>query len=165
MARPFLGEWRNALLDSDVDRTAVLVGLVLSTFANATGTCHPGKRRIAQDSRLSKRAVDGAVDRLEAAGLVEVSRSRGHSQNGYQFILPTVQVAAPLTASNGAASDTQRCRSEHPTVQVAAPKSAESAERVTAGDSTALTRVEITPACNCGTREENHANWCEAFAA
>jgi hypothetical protein len=160
MSRPFLAEWRNALLDSEADRAAVLVGLVLSTFANAGGGCHPGKARLALDSRLSKRAVDGAVERLAASGFLTVSRSRGRSTNGYQLGIPTVQVAALLPTSNGAASDTQRCSQRHPTVQVAAPKSAESAERGTAGgESLDAPSTAACPECEVSAAY-GHADWC-----
>ena len=159
--RPFLGDWRDALLDSEVDKTAILVGLVLSTFAKASGSCHPGKERLAADSRLSKRGVDGAIDRLSAAGFLIVSRSRGRSSNGYQLTLPTLQVAARLNSTNPAARTNQPCRNGSPTLQVAAPESAESAESVANGRASLDARSSIAcPECEVVPAINGHADWC-----
>jgi Helix-turn-helix domain len=86
-----VAQWRNALRESGLDRAALIVGLVLSTYMNAHGRCWPAKDTIAADSRLSRRATDTAVLRLEAAGFLEVGRTKGgkSSTNDYQATLPT----------------------------------------------------------------------------
>ena len=67
--RAVLAEWRDTLRDSELDPTAKLVGFILSTWWDRNGrSAFPSKPTIAAASGVSKRAVDGAVDRLETAG-------------------------------------------------------------------------------------------------
>lgn len=80
--------WREALAESRLDRTAKLVGLVISLHMNANGSGFPGRQRIASWCSLSDRAVDGAVRRLEAAGFLWVERSKGRKSNRYHALLP-----------------------------------------------------------------------------
>jgi hypothetical protein len=89
-------DWRIAVCESDVDPTARLVALVLDTFMDKRGFAWPSKEAIAQRAGLSVRAVDGAIERLEAAGLLLVVHSRGRTSNRYQAARP-----------NGAAHDAQ----------------------------------------------------------
>ncbi len=87
--RAVLAAWRNALRDSDLDSTAKLVGFVLSTYFDGNGNgAHPSQITLAAGASLSTRfkgstAIAGAIDRLEAAGFIEVERRRG--QRGFRY--------------------------------------------------------------------------------
>lgn len=78
---PVIAEWRNAIRDSDLDATAKLVALVLSTYMNSAGECYPARATLAKNCRCAVRTVERAVTRIESAGLLDVSRTagRGHS--------------------------------------------------------------------------------------
>jgi hypothetical protein len=94
-----VAHWRNALRDDrELDRTATLVGLVLSTYMNEDGVAWPAKTTIAAGAKLlgrpdkrteklvarrSNTAVSVAIDRLEAAGYLVVLRRRG--RNGFTY--------------------------------------------------------------------------------
>jgi hypothetical protein len=82
--------WRDALRDSVLDATAKLVGFVLSTYMDARGFAFPSKATLARGSSLGegRRAVDQAVDRLEADGFLEIERSVGRHAFRYQATLP-----------------------------------------------------------------------------
>jgi DNA-binding MarR family transcriptional regulator len=130
--RALLAKWRDALRDSQLDKTAKTVGYVIATYWNSRGlSAFPAKKTIAAGASVSKRTADAAVDRLELAGFLEVSRSRGRLSNRYAATLPTVQGAAPLTLqlaaplddANRATDDSQPCNGRHSTVQWAAPES------------------------------------------
>jgi hypothetical protein len=145
--RAQLAEWRDALRDSELDSTAKLLGFVLSTWWDRNGRgAFPSKPTMAAASGLSKRAVDGAVNRLETAGFIDVSRSRGRTSNRYSATLPTVQPPARLNGPNRASDDSQPCKSRPLTVQVAAPESAESAESVFTRASRARGKKRRAPA-------------------
>jgi hypothetical protein len=81
-----VARWRNHVRDSDADPTARLVALVLSTYMAADGnSAFPSKATLARGCGLtSTRAVDAAINRLEAAGLLTVRRSPGHAPNTYE---------------------------------------------------------------------------------
>jgi hypothetical protein len=87
--RPVVAVWRNAVRDSPLDTTAKAVALVLSTYMNNLGAAFPSKRTLAAGASLSStRSVDAAINRVEAAGLLEIVRSRGHRSNSYLAIVP-----------------------------------------------------------------------------
>lgn len=89
--RALLAKWRDAVRDSDLDATARIVGMTISTYWRANGNgAYPSKSTIAKGAGLrSVRAVDYAILRLEAAGFLEVTRSKGHRANSYAATLPT----------------------------------------------------------------------------
>ena len=60
--------WRDAIRDSNLDRTAKLVAFVISTFMDGRCLAWPSKTTIGDGAGLVLRAVDRAVDRIEAAG-------------------------------------------------------------------------------------------------
>jgi Helix-turn-helix domain len=114
VALPFVAKWRNAVRDSGMSSTTKLVGLVLSTYMSADGRCWPSKQTIADGCGLgSRRSVDRAVDNLERAGLLAISRSKGHSSNGYQAVLTAHEErgcdvsTAQVTTSNRAIDNVQ----------------------------------------------------------
>ena len=76
--------WRNFVRDSGVDPTARLVAFVLSTYMARNGNgAYPSRRTIAKGAGIGVRAVDAAINRLEAAGLLAIERSKGHTSNTY----------------------------------------------------------------------------------
>jgi hypothetical protein len=88
--------WRNTLRDCELDRTAKLVGFVLSTYMDARGVAWPAKTELARGASLGRNpgerkgntAVDGAINRLEAAGLLVVDRKRGRRGFVYGAAIP-----------------------------------------------------------------------------
>jgi hypothetical protein len=86
--------WRDALRDSDLDRTAKLVGFVLSTYMDGRGVAYPAKTTLAEGASLGREgqkgntAVDTAIDRLEASGLLVVDRKRGRRGFLYTAVIP-----------------------------------------------------------------------------
>lgn len=91
--RPLAAAWRNAVRDSHLDTTAKAVALVLSTYMNSLGAAFPSKRTLAAGATLSStRSVDAAINRIEAAGLLEIVRSKGHRSNSYLAIVPADQL-------------------------------------------------------------------------
>jgi hypothetical protein len=111
---PDVAAWRNALRDSDLGRTAVLVGLVLSTYMDKNGRClekAPSKATLAKGARLAYygdrggRAVDGAIDALDAAGFLTVHRNRKPFR--YEATVPAM--SRPAATYNGG-SENPVCR-------------------------------------------------------
>jgi hypothetical protein len=86
--KPLVAVWRDAVCDSGLDRTAKLVALSLSTFMNGSGAAYPSRATIGRRASLSDRGVDGALDRLEAAGFLAIERSRGRTSHRYGATLP-----------------------------------------------------------------------------
>jgi hypothetical protein len=88
---PPVAVWRNAVRDSELDRTAKIVGFVLSTYMDANGdNAFPRRQTIAAGADIKwLPTVDAAIQRLELAELLEVSRSKGRKPNRYTAILPT----------------------------------------------------------------------------
>jgi hypothetical protein len=89
-----VAHWRNALRDSDLDRTAKLVGFVLSTYMDGRMAAWPAKTTLAHGASLGREgqkgntAVDTAIDRLEARGLLVVDRKRGRRGFHYTGVIP-----------------------------------------------------------------------------
>jgi hypothetical protein len=86
--------WREAIRDSDLDRTAKLVAYTLSTYMNGGGAAFPSKTLLARGASLGNpnhkgsSALDAAVNRLEAAGFVAITRRRGRKGFSYQAVIP-----------------------------------------------------------------------------
>ena len=82
MTRFLVYKWQRALLcDSELNSTAKLVGLVLSTYADGqTGdSIYPARATIARACGFDVRTVDHAIERLEIAGWVTVTRTGGRT--------------------------------------------------------------------------------------
>lgn len=134
-ARAILAAWRDALRDSALDTTAKAVGFVLSTYFSRDGSgAFASRKTIAAGASLrSERAVYAAVRRLEAAGFLTVSVSKGRSSNSYAATLPTEHPRTRLepstpehgSATDRASGDAQPCTEEASTVH---PRSHESVE-------------------------------------
>ena len=116
--------------DSDLDRTAKLVAYTLSTYMDSNGSAVPSKATLASGAGLGsgKRAVDAAIDRLEAGGFIEISRSRGGNSNNYRApdALYTAHLAARLDFVNGADPERKPRTTVRRTAHPGAPESIES---------------------------------------
>src|SRR5262245_2748155 len=117
---PYLAVWRDSVRDSELDQVAKLVGFTLSTYMDAKGRCWPAKETLARACGMSKRTIDRAVNRLEGAELVQVSRSLGRSSNSYQAH-PTPSGVTGFSSSNPVTDDTQPCHTASPTVSRVTP--------------------------------------------
>lgn len=124
MTRSLVMEWRDAVRDSDLPAAVRLVALALSTRMSSSGSAYPSKERIATDCGLSKRTIDRAIETLEAARLLAVSRSTGRSSNRYQAI-PTLQELQGSEDANRATDDGRPCNPRPPTMQQLHPKAVE----------------------------------------
>lgn len=121
--------WRNAIRDSDLDRTTKLVAYVLSTYMSRAGEAFPSKGTLAAGAGLgNRRSVDVAVDKLEASGFVTIVRSRGRRSFRYCAAPASLNgaAAARLHDLNGASAGSQRRSAQHPTAQALRPKAVES---------------------------------------
>ena len=115
--RARIPQWRDALRDSELDRTAKLVGFVLSTYMDARGAAWPAKTTLARGASLGREpapggerrkgntAVDTAIDRLEAAGLLDVDRKRGRRGFHYTALIPRGYVGLTHEESHAATGD------------------------------------------------------------
>jgi hypothetical protein len=89
MARNTVIAWRDAVVASDLPASSRLVLLVLSTHMNAAGgSCHPGTRRLAQESGLSRNTVLDALKACIDDGWLEVEPGIGRRTNAYTAALP-----------------------------------------------------------------------------
>lgn len=138
MSRSLTAAWRDAVRDSDLDRTAKLVAYTIGTYMNAAGVAYPSKALIASGATLGagRRAVDTAIDRIEAAGLLEVRRTNGRTSFTYVARGCDVDDRERRTEvrrsseSNVAPFDAQRRTNRRSTSHPGATESAESAESV-----------------------------------
>ncbi len=74
-------------------RTDLLVLLVLAHRAGSeTSECWPGITRIAADARIGRRAVFGALNRLEDAGHITRISGRGNHHSNRYRIHPVVVI-------------------------------------------------------------------------
>jgi hypothetical protein len=112
-------DWRLAIRSSDLDPTARLVALVLDTWMNRHGVAWPSRSSIAAGCGITVKTAARAVDRLVAAGFLQVERSKGgksdathYRSNQYCATFPTPiedasefsttgSPATPLPAPNG----------------------------------------------------------------
>ena len=74
MRRDELREWAAS---TSVSRSAWQVGVMLACHADPAGDCHPSIALLANETHLSPATVRRALDELEAAGTVVVTRRKG----------------------------------------------------------------------------------------
>ena len=131
--RPLLASWRNAVRDSELDRTAKLVAFVLSTYMDGHGQAYPSMSTLAEGASLglNRATTRAAVARLESAGFLDVFRSRGRGSHRYEATLPTEHPGRSVTERFGPSNRT--IPGLQPNAQ-GVHESAESAESVTADD-------------------------------
>ncbi len=147
--------WRDGVRDArELDRTAKLVAFCLSTYMNRHGSAWPSQDTIANGASLTDRAVQTATVRLEAAGFLEVERSRGRSSHQYVATLPVTANAvrrSEWATANGTAANSERhgLNSER-----RSPESVESAESgalaATGAFQGAAGRARVDYCTNCG---------------
>jgi hypothetical protein len=124
MTRFLVYKWQRALLcDSELNSTAKLVGLVLSTYADGqTGdSIYPARATIARACGFDVRTVDHAIERLEIAGGVTVTRTGGgthEATNHYGLTYPdgrhrTTRTGGTVTGGTGPRA-AQRAAQHHP---------------------------------------------------
>jgi DNA-binding PadR family transcriptional regulator len=151
--------WRDAVRDSQLDRTSKAVAWCLSTYMDRHGHARPSRQTLAAGSSLSDRAVDTALQRLEAAGYLAVARTRGGNNrtNAYVSLLPST--ANEVRRSEWANSERDALNGERhaPNGEGASHESGESAESGGAvspgGDSTRLVEDDCML---CGERRPLH---------
>jgi rubrerythrin len=80
--------WRDTVRESELTSTPKLVALVLSTYMNGDGHAYPSIGTLAAGSSLSRRAVEHSLPKLEAAGFLEIARTRGRTSHTYAITLP-----------------------------------------------------------------------------
>ena len=84
-----------SVLYADISHGAVRVYGVLRRHADKdNGTCHPGRKRIAELANMGTRSVDRAINELEQIGAVEVSHRR-NPDNPEQSLSNVYRVLTP----------------------------------------------------------------------
>jgi hypothetical protein len=129
--------WQREVRDSTLDKTAKLVAHTLATFMDRDGVAWPSKDTLARGASLGsgRRAVDAAIDRLEAAGLLEVERTKGRRSFTYRAAGATL-TAQQMSGSEGAnvaSDDTQRRTNRHATSHALRPNVLERVRTSTGG--------------------------------
>lgn len=102
--RPFVLQWRSAVLNSQTDATCKLVLLVLAEFADATGgNCWPSITSVSELAGVNERTTRRALDRATRAGWIErATRAvRGQAWRLYHY---------RLTLPRGAVTESARTR-------------------------------------------------------
>ena len=157
MSRSFLLDWRNRLRDTKrpaLDVSAKAVGFVLSTYANADGSCFPGLEKIGDGASLSSKSAGLAVSRLQRAGFIEVQRSKGRGSHRYKLVTPKEVPGSerPNTASTSGLTTPQPGSWQPPTRKLtpanteAASHESEERKRTTEGGTTTdITDEVLTP--------------------
>lgn len=70
----------SVLFDAELPSRAITVYLILNEYSNSNGNCYPSLKTLAQDSGLSKRTVQRAINDLVNAGFItkeQRTRSNG----------------------------------------------------------------------------------------
>jgi DNA-binding MarR family transcriptional regulator len=135
--------WRDAIRDSELDRSARLCAFVLSSYMNGAGDTFVGKELVGKGAGLVVRAVDEAINRLEAAGYVTVIRSKGGRPNHYLAATPHGHAGLTPHEDAGSANGNPAYRSTEPRISAQgtphgdAPESEEQSD-----ESELLTRAE-----------------------
>jgi len=114
MTRRFRKMYNDILSRADLTATAKLVYSVLADRQGENGYCWPGIRTLAKDIGASKGAVERAVNRLEAAGLITANRGNKGYNNKYVITVPETET---LPAHEGVPKTSVGCpRNDAPTV-------------------------------------------------
>jgi hypothetical protein len=168
--------WRNTLRDCDLDRTAKLVGFVISTYMDGAGVARVGKTTIAKGASLGHNpgnnpgqrrgntAVDTAVDRLEAAGLLIVDRpAKRAGRRGFVYGAAIPRYAVELKSHADARNNGYEIPRGHDAKSLAEvagiprPGVGESAESANQSVTTARTRARgKQPRANALTQEQEN---------
>ena len=100
-----INDWRNSLLDTELNTSTKLVGIALAKYFRQDKLCFPSiSTLMAECSIKSKHTVIKAIDELKKAGLIKVKKGElkyvSSLQNFYEFV--GVDNSASNGASNGA---------------------------------------------------------------
>jgi Fe2+ or Zn2+ uptake regulation protein len=88
------------------DATANHVLRVLSSYADEAGECYPSLETLAEQTQLDKSTVCRALDRLDAAGQIIRTRSKGRRVTKYRLeLLPNATVLLSHSANSTVAQD------------------------------------------------------------
>ena len=151
--KPLVAVWRDAVRDSDLDRTAKLVAYTLSTYVNRFGRAWPSRSSLAKGSSLTDRAVDCAVRTLESSGWLLVQRTKGGKNSTNTYL---IQLSP--TANDIRRSEWQTANLTPPTANLTplnsepcSHESAESAESgATSADAAGSGAARALPEDHCG---------------
>lgn len=96
--RPFILEWRSAVLNSQQTSTGKLCLLTLAEWADADGgNCYPTIPSIASRASVNEKTVRRCLDQAEAAGFIKRTH-KGSAQGWRRFVyLPIVPKGADTT--------------------------------------------------------------------
>lgn len=83
------------LKSSVTDPTEAAVLVALASFADKYCSCYPSVQSLCDRSRYKERAVQGAVKRLEARGILSVKVARGRGGANFYTIHPATLKPAP----------------------------------------------------------------------
>ena len=107
--RPFVLQWRSAVLNSDLSATQKLCLLVLAEWADSDGTnCRPAMETIARKASVNEKSVRRAMDAAAPLGWFgrQHRRSRkGWKQFEYTLLIPLA--ADSMSCRNHDAPDTE----------------------------------------------------------
>ena len=98
--RPHQRDWRIAVLESGLPRTARLVGQALDTFMNGSGEAFPARGTVARRAGVSLSTARRALAELERADFVRVVHSSGRRPNGYRAVFPNRVDVSRLDPAN-----------------------------------------------------------------
>lgn len=93
--------WRNAVRDSELDVTAKVVAWTLDTYMDSHGDGWPSLALLAAGAGVDVRTVIRAVKRLELAGLIGVTRSRGRHANRYHATIQNRDTGVTVNGDRG----------------------------------------------------------------
>jgi len=84
VTRRLLARWRDQIRDSQLDASAKVTAFVLSSYMDANGEAWPAQQTLAAGTSLSVDSIHRATVRLQHAGFLDVTRSRGRGAHVYQ---------------------------------------------------------------------------------
>lgn len=86
----FKTTWLRAVTDpdSELTRSAVMVALVLSIYANRSGVCFPSVDTIAANARYSRSVIHEALSELELRQFILRASGTYGRPNRYTLVLP-----------------------------------------------------------------------------
>lgn len=143
--------WRDAIRDSDLDRTAKAVAFVLSTYVDGRGQAFPSLETLAAGASVTARSVYPALARLEGNGFLYVQRSKTRRGNRYLVTLPETANELRRSEWETAKGSARNTEPDVGNTERGSPESLESVRRrnAAASDGAALPEDECL---RCGKR-------------
>jgi len=110
--RPFVLQWRSAVLNSALPASTKLCLLILAEFADKDGTnCWPAIELVASKATVNEKTVRRAMDQAEPAGWIRRSHrgtKRGWRLFEYALLIPNGADIMPARQANGAGTESTR---------------------------------------------------------